>query len=82
MGKSRKKRKGRKRSGGGSKSSGGGGGVMVSMRSGFKNVAKSATGKGKKKPQTPLGKALNWGLTIALLAVAAYLAAKRFGYIE
>jgi hypothetical protein len=73
----------RKKSSNRRKSSSGGGGVMMSMRSGFRNVARKAVGSGKKqtKPPSTLSKVLNWGLTAILLAIAAYLLARRLGYI-
>lgn len=85
--KSSSKRK--KSGGGGGKGSGGGGGgggggVMMSMRSGFKNVAHSAVGAGgKKKTQrkSKTSQALNWGFTVILLCIAAWLLLRRLGYI-
>jgi hypothetical protein len=49
----------------------GGGGLLSGMRSGMKSVA----GVGPKKPESLISKILTW----ALVAVAAYLLAKRFG---
>lgn len=51
-----------------------GGGFLSRMRGGFK----SAAGTGVKRPESLLSKILTW----ALLLIAAYFVAKRFGLIR
>ncbi len=68
MGKSKSKRKKSRRSSGGSskkKSSG----VMLGMRSGFKNVANTVTGKAEAKKRSRVGTLLTVLLVVAAIAV-------------
>ncbi len=53
--------------------SSGGGGMMSRMRGGLKSVA----GQGPKKEETLLSKLLTW----ALVLLAAYFVARRFGLV-
>jgi ribosomal protein S12 len=48
-------------------------GLLSRMRGGFKNVA----GTGPKKPESALSKIVTW----AIVLVAAYFVAKKFGWI-
>lgn len=61
---------------------GGGGGVLMSMRTGFRNAAHRAAGAPSKRKQSKTWQVINWLITIVLLGVAAYLFARRFGYID
>lgn len=80
--KARKKKRRSSSKSSGSKSSGSksSGGVMMSMRGGFKRAAQSATGTGNKSG----GKNTQtfwWIVTVILLAIAAYMALQRLGYL-
>jgi hypothetical protein len=77
--KSSKKRKRKSGHGGGG---GGGGGVLMSLRTGFKNAAHRAAGAPSKKKPSKTWQVVNWVITVVLLGVAAYLFARRFGYID
>jgi hypothetical protein len=55
--------------------------MMSSMRGGFKTAVKGVTGSGKGGAATsPTKKLLSNLLTIALVILAAYMLARRFGW--
>jgi hypothetical protein len=57
------------------------GGMMSSMRGGFKTAVKGVTGSSKGGSATsPTKKLLSNLLTIALVILAAYMLARRFGW--
>jgi len=55
------------------------GGALTSMRGGFRRGVQAATGSGDKKPVSPAKRALNNGLTVALVVVVVVLLLRRFG---
>ena len=72
----RKKRKQSGGGGGGGGGSAGGGGVLMSLRGGFGNAARAAVGG---KPKTKTGRVVNHIITVALVALVAYVLWRRFG---
>jgi hypothetical protein len=57
--------------------------MMTSMRGGFKSAVKGVTGAGKEaKPVSPTKKFLSNLLTLALVIFAAYMLARRFGWLK
>lgn len=75
--KARKKK--RKKSGKGGGGGGGGGGVMMSLRTGFKNVTHRAAGRGGAPSKT--SRIVNAVLTAAVLVVLAWVLLRRFHVI-
>lgn len=56
---------------------------MTSMRGGFKSAVKGVTGTGKEGPAaSPTKKLLSNVLTIALVIAAAWMLARRFGWLH
>jgi len=57
--------------------------MMTSMRGGFKSAVKGVTGSSKDgPPASPTKKFLSNLLTIALVMAAAYMLARRFGWLR
>jgi hypothetical protein len=57
--------------------------MMTSMRGGFKSAVKGVTGTGKDaKAVSPTKKLLSNLLTLALVIFAAYMLARRFGWLK
>jgi hypothetical protein len=57
--------------------------MMTSMRGGFKSAVKGVTGSGKEgAPGSSTKKILSNLLTIALAVLAAYMLARRFGWLK
>jgi hypothetical protein len=57
--------------------------MMTSMRGGFKSAVKGVTGPGKGgTAASPTKKLLSNLLTIALVIFAAYMLARRFGWLK
>jgi hypothetical protein len=56
--------------------------MMTSMRGGFKSAVKGVAGSGKEASGSPTRKLLSNLLTIALVIFAAYMLARRFGWLK
>jgi len=53
----------------------------MSLRTGFRNTAHRVAGAPSKRKPSKTWQIINWVATIALLGLAAYLFARRFGYL-
>jgi hypothetical protein len=56
--------------------------MMSSMRGGFRRAVKGATGQGEPARKSPVRRFVWNAVTIALVAGAAYLLARRFGLLR
>jgi hypothetical protein len=57
--------------------------MMTSMRGGFRSAVKGVTGSGKQgQPASPTKRLLSNLFTIAVVMLAAYVLARRFGWLK